>query len=213
LDQLGVLCCHLAYASIVNRLGTQATAAHGMGIQIEALSFLPGSAFMVAAATLAGQSLGAANPRAATRGIVHCWLAAASVMAAAGVIFYFFGGRLAEFFNGGQASDVTRLAAELLKIIAYGTVFHGTLMVLTGGLRGAGDTRWPLLITFLGLACIRLPLAALLAWPEVPLGSWELPGLGWGVQGAWIAMVSDIMVRAVLIVLRFLHGGWKQIAV
>src|SRR5205085_5640018 len=83
----------------------------------------------------------------------------------------------------------------------------------TGGLRGAGDTRWPLLITFLGLCCIRLPLAAFLAWPEVPLGPFVLPGLGWGVQGAWIAMVSDIVVRAVLVVLRFLHGGWRQIAV
>jgi Na+-driven multidrug efflux pump len=86
-------------------------------------------------------------------------------------------------------------------------------MVFTGGLRGAGDTRWPLLITFLGLCCIRLPLAAFLAWSEIPLGSLVLPGLGWGVQGAWIAMVSDIIVRAVLIVLRFLQGGWRQIAV
>lgn len=213
LDQIGVLCCHLVYASIINRLGTQATAAHGMGIQIEALSFLPGSAFMVSAATLAGQSLGAANPRAATRGIVHSWMAAASIMGIAGMIFYFFGERLAEFFNGGQANDVTRLVAELLKIIAYGTVFHGTLMVFTGGLRGAGDTRMSLLITFLGLCCVRLPLAAFLSWSEVPLGPIVLPALGWGVQGAWIAMVSDIIVRALLVVLRFLHGGWRHIAV
>jgi putative MATE family efflux protein len=213
LDQLGVLGCHLVYASIINRLGTQATAAHGMGIQIEALSFLPGSAFMVAAATLAGQSLGATDPRAATRGILHSWIAAASIMGLAGIVFYFFGGRLAEFFNGGQPSDVTRQVGELLRIIAVGTVFHGTLMVLTGGLRGAGDTRWPLLITLLGLGCIRLPLAAWLAWSEVPLGPLVLPGLGWGVQGAWIAMVSDIIVRTVLVVLRFLHGGWRHVAV
>ena len=96
---------------------------------------------------------------------------------------------------------------------AWGTVFHGTLMVFTGGLRGAGDTRWPLLITFLGLCCIRLPLAAFMAWSEVPLGLWVLPGLGLGVQGAWIAMVGDIIVRAVLVVLRFLHGGWRHVAV
>ena len=212
-DQVGVLCCHLVYASIINRLGTQATAAHGLGIQIEALSFLPGSAFMVAAATLAGQSLGAADPRAATRGILQSWIAAASIMSGAGVVFFFFGGRLAEFFNGGEATDVTRLVAELLRIIAWGTVFHGTLMVFTGGLRGAGDTRWPLVITFLGLCCLRLPLASFLAWSEIPLGPWVIQGLGWGVQGAWIAMVSDIIVRAVLIVLRFLHGGWRHIAI
>jgi putative MATE family efflux protein len=213
LDQFGVLVCHLVYASIINRLGTQATAAHGLGIQIEALSFLPGSAFMVAAATLAGQSLGAANPRAAARGIVQSWLAAVSIMSLAGFVFYNFGGRLAEFFNGGQADDVTQLAAALLKIIAVGTPFHATLMVFTGGLRGAGDTRWPLLITFAGLCGVRLPLAVLLAWPAISLGPLTIPGFDWGVQGAWVAMVSDLVVRALLIVLRFRLGNWRKITV
>lgn len=213
LDQLGVLACHLAYASIINRLGTQATAAHGMAIQIEALSFLPGSAFMVAAATLAGQSLGAANPKAAARGILQSWLGAVSVMTVAALVFYFFGGRIAEFFNGGKSNEVTELAARLLKIIAFGTPFHGTLMVLTGGLRGAGDTRWPLLITFVGLCGVRLPLAAFLSWSEIPLGPFVLSGLGWGVEGAWVAMVTDLIVRAALIFWRFRHGGWRHVAV
>lgn len=213
IDQMGIVACHLVYASIIYRLGTQATAAHGMGIQIEALSYLPGSAFMVAAATLAGQSLGAGNPQGATRGVLHAWGAAVCVMSLSGGVYYFAGAQIATLFNGGQHDDVTLLAGSLLKIIALGTPFHATLMVLTGGLRGAGDTRWPLLITFVGLLGVRLPLAALLAWPEVAIGSVVIAGAGWGVHGAWIAMVTDIMVRSALLVWRFAHGGWRQLAV
>jgi len=212
-DQLGLLSCHLVYASIVNRLGTQATAAHGMGIQIEALSYLPGSAFMVAAATLAGQSLGARDPRAAVSGVMRCWTSAVAVMTCAGLVFYFGGPWLTIFFNGGQTDDVTTLASQLLKIVAWGTPFHATIMILTGGLRGAGDTRWPLVITFAGLIGVRLPLALMLAWPEVQLGPILLVGAGWGVHGAWVAMVTDIIVRSFLILLRFLHGGWRHVSV
>jgi len=213
LDQAGMLVCHLIYASIVNRLGTQSTAAHGMGIQIEALSYLPGSAFIVAAATLAGQSLGARDRHEATRSIVRCWISAALIMGCAGMTYYFAGGRLAEFFNGGKSNDVTLLTSQLLKIVAWGTPFHATVMVLTGGLRGAGDTRWPLLVTFLGLMGVRLPLAALLAWSEIPLGPIVIPGFGWGVHGAWIAMVADIIIRAILVSLRFFQGGWQHVHV
>jgi putative MATE family efflux protein len=212
-DQLALIACHLVYASIINRLGTEAAAAHGLGIQIEALSYLPGSAFMVAAATLAGQSLGARDPQAATAGIWRAWTGAVSVMTVAGTIFFFGGPWLTVFFNGGRTDEVTTLSAQLLKIVALGSPFHATLMVFTGGLRGAGDTRWPLIFTFIGLIGVRLPLAMFLAWPEVPLGFATLPAANWGVQGAWVAMVSEIIVRSMLVVTRFLQGGWRHVAV
>jgi len=75
-------------------------------------------------------------------------------------------------------------------------------MILTGALRGAGDTRWPLAFTLIGLAGIRLPLA------------WVLTGwFGLGVAGAWYAMVIDLYLRCMLITARFLHGGWKRVRV
>jgi putative MATE family efflux protein len=68
-DLLAVIACHLVYVSIINRLGTASAAAHGMGVQIEALSYLPGTAFQVTAATMAGQSLGAGSSQAAMAGV------------------------------------------------------------------------------------------------------------------------------------------------
>ena len=60
-----MILCQMWFVSIVNNLGTVAAAAHGIALKIEALSYLPGSAFQIAATTLAGQYLGAKDERRA----------------------------------------------------------------------------------------------------------------------------------------------------
>lgn len=213
-DVFAMLTCHLIYVAIINRLGLLAQAAHGLGVQIEALSYLPGSAFHVAAATLAGQSLGAADPRRAVRGVLLCVGSAAGIMTSAGLVMFFAGESLAVLFIG-QRNDTAILVGQLLKIVALACPLHATLMVLVGALRGSGDTRWTLAITFVGLAGIRIPGACVLAWSEVPLPFTDLaiPGLGLGVAGAWWAMVADVMLRSALAASRFLHGGWQRVKV
>lgn len=213
-DVLSIIGCHLLYVAIINSLGTVAQAAHGLGVRIEALSYLPGSAFQVAAATLAGQALGAADPRRAMRSVLSSMLAAVLIMGSAGVVFFFWGEQLAMIFTG-ERGEVALLTGRLMKVVALVTPVLAVLMVLTGALRGAGDTRWMLAITFVGLVGVRLPLACLLAWPEVslPLVGISLPGASFGVLGAWYAMAVDCTVRALLAATRFRHGGWKGVRV
>ena len=88
-------------------------------------------------------------------------------------------------------------------------------MILGGALRGAGDTRLPLAITLIGFLGIRIPLAYFLTQGYLGLPSWDfsLTGFQLGVQGAWYAMVIDIMTRSVLVLLRFLQGGWARVEV
>ena len=213
IDLISVIACHMTYAWIIFRLGTDAAAAHGLGVQIEALSYLPGSAFAVAAATMAGQSLGAGRGDLAARRVTLAAVAAFLIMSGAGLLFYFGGGSIAAFFTG-QHSPVTRQTAELLKIVACACPAMAILQVLSAALRGAGDTRVPLVITFVGLLGVRIPLAALLAWSVVPLvGGGALPGLGLGVTGAWLAMVLDVTLRSLLVLTRFLSGQWRHVRV
>lgn len=213
-DVVSIITCHLFYVAIINSLGTVAQAAHGLGVRIEALSYLPGSAFQVAAATLAGQALGAADPRMAGRSVLTAMAAAVAIMSLAGVVFFVWGEELAMVFTG-ERGDVAILTGKLMKIVALATPVLAVLMVLTGALRGAGDTRWMLAITFVGLVGVRLPLACLLAWPEVPLPlvGLSLPGANLGVQGAWYAMAIDCSLRALLATTRFQHGGWRWVRV
>jgi putative MATE family efflux protein len=213
-DASAVVFCHLIYVSIINALGTEASAAHGLGLQIEALAYAPGSAFHVAAATMAGQALGAGQPRRAMRSVVIAANCGVVVMSLAALLFLFGGEHLARFFVG-HSTSLTLHAGELLKIVACGCPALAILNVLTGGLRGSGDTRVPLAITFIGLVGIRIPLACFLAWDHIPLPFTELslPGLGLGVGGAWLAMVTDATFRSQLVLLRFWQGGWMKVIV
>jgi Na+-driven multidrug efflux pump len=75
-------------------------------------------------------------------------------------------------------------------------------MIFAGGLRGAGDTRWPMAVTGASIWLIRLPLAYLFAL-----------ALGWGLLGAWGALALDLSMRGLLNFLRFRSGRWKTVSV
>jgi putative MATE family efflux protein len=216
-DSLGVVTCHMLFIRVINQLGELASAAHGVAIQIEALAYMPGSAFQIAAATLAGQYLGARDPQRAMRSVVTACAAAGALMAVAGLVFYLGAVPLVEFFldPGRHSADVIGLAARLLRIVAYAMPALAVMMVLSGALRGAGDTRWPLLFTLLGFLVVRIPLATYLAHTTLVLPGTDMVigGLGLGVVGAWYAMAIDVVFRGVLFFARFWHGGWQRVEV
>lgn len=215
-DALSIIFCHLAYASVINRLGTQASAAHGLGLQIEALSYLPGSAFQAAATTMTGQYLGAKDTSRARRSVAWACAGAMVVMITAGIVFATVGEQLAMIFNGMRSDGTTQLVGRLLKIVALASPFHALLMVLSGALRGAGDTRWPLAITLVGLLGVRLPLAVFLAC-DANTAPWlaavGITPLGFGVAGAWTAMVTDVAIRSLSLAWRFVRGDWHKTTV
>ncbi len=213
-DSAAVLFCHLWYLSIINGMGTLEAAAHGLGVRIEALAYLPGVAFQVAAATLAGQYLGAKNPRRAAWSGILSLLVGGGLMVTAGLVMLIFSAPLAEAFVGSDKPDTAQLAALLLRIVSLSIPSLAISIILTGTLRGAGDTRWPFAFTLLGFLLIRIPGAYYLALDEihVPLLG-TVAGLGWGVAGAWWAMVADVIFRSLLIAGRFLQGGWQKLDV
>ncbi len=202
IDVLSMVGCQLAFIAIINKLGTDEVAAHGVAIRIESLAYLPGYAFQVAAATLVGQYLGAGDHRQAARSVLTACATSGSLLTLAGLVLFFAANPLVHLFLSPEQSGVAAIAPSLLRIVSFAMLPLALLQVLTGALRGAGDTRWPLAFTFIGFVGLRLPTAYLLAhvW-------------GWGIRGAWYALVSDIMLRCLLIAYRFLHGGWKRIQV
>ncbi|WP_254511344.1 MATE family efflux transporter [Anatilimnocola floriformis] len=210
-DLLVIIFCHLVYYRIISSLGTAAQAAHGLGVQIEAMSYLAGLSFSVAAATMVGQSLGAENSERAVRSTLVGSGLAMAVMCTAGLLFFTFGEQLAVFF-AKEPGEMTRMTGQLLKIVALSCPFLAVLQVVSGSLRGAGDTTWPLMVTLAGLICIRVPGAMWLAWAELPLPflHTSIPGWNLGVHGAWMAMVTDVAVRSVLMAIRFAGGKWQH---
>ena len=133
-------------------------------------------------------------------------------MVAAGFLFYFGAVPLTAFFTGSPDNPTAIEAVPLLRLAAWAMPALAVTMVLSGALRGVGDTRWPFLITILGFLGIRIPLALYLA-----NSSLAIPVLGVtlqaGLYGAWCAMVIDLFVRSILSVGRFAHGGWRMVSV
>jgi len=199
---LSITACQLIFISIVNRLSTDEVAAHGVAIRIESLAYLPGYAFQIAAATLAGQYLGARDYPQARRSVLTACATSGLLLTVAGFVLFFGADRLVHLFLSPQQTGVAAIAPALLRIVAFAMPPLALNQVLTGALRGAGDTRWPLAFTFIGFVGVRIPAAYLLSHT-----------FGWGITGAWYAMVADVMVRCALVTFRFNHGGWKRIEV
>ena len=119
LDVLSVLTCHLCFVRMVNGLGTLASSAHMLAVRIEAIAYLPGTAFQVAAGTMAGQYLGAEDHDRAIRGVrAACW-AGLALMGMAGLLFYFGGPWLTAFFTGDAKSATALTAVPVLRVAAF----------------------------------------------------------------------------------------------
>ncbi|HEU4683591.1 MAG TPA: MATE family efflux transporter [Nitrospira sp.] len=190
----------LLYTKLVLLYGTISYAAHQVGLSIESLSFLPGYGFAIAAATMVGQSIGAGKFQ---RAKLENWEAnrlAIVVMASMGMVFFFFPYVLLRAFTSDQA--VVELGTVFLKIVALLQIPLALTMVLAGSLRGAGDTRFIMTATVIGMWGIRVPMAAIVVlW------------LKSSVFVVWAAMVADWTVRMVLLLWRYQSERWQRIQV
>jgi len=186
------------FAKIVSGLGTAGFAAHQIGLNISGLSFSPSMAFGVAATTLVGQSLGAKDTEKAERYARLVRKVAMVTACAMGLIFILFSHPLARLYTSDLV--VAGMAGTVLKILALAQPGQSTQLTLAGALRGAGDTMYPLYASILGIWVFRVGATYLLV-------NW----FGWGLTGAWIALVMDQYIRSVVIYLRFRSGKWKCI--
>lgn len=174
--------------------------AHIIAIRWESFSFLPGFAIGTAAGALAGQYLGAGNPRLAQRSILACTAIASVIMSLLGVLFM-FGGYWLTSIVSDKAVHLHH-TPNLLFICGTMQVFFAITMVMRQGLRGVGDTRWTFIITTVSSYGVRLPAAYLLGV------TFEM-----GLEGIWYALCGEFFVRALLFSARFFHGGWKRIKI
>lgn len=215
IDSLSIAACQFWYLSLVNRLGDVPAAAHGITLRWEALGFLAGGAFGTAAMTLVGQNLGARDPHRAARCGWTAFAIACGVMTFMGVLFFALAGPMFRVFcHEDHLQPVIDTGVPVLQLIAFAMPALSSAIVFTSALRGAGDTRVPVLISWLGFLGVRIPLAYLLTRPAVDLGPLGvIPGFDGGLYGAWTAMVADIWVRGVVFALRFASGRWKKIEV
>ena len=187
----------IIYSITVASLGTVAFAVHQIAMNIQAMSFMSGQAFAVSATALVGQSLGKKRPDMAQAYSSNTSRVGMAISILLGIIFFFFGEPIVALYN--SEPDIVRQGGEILMLIALIQPFQTSQFILAGALRGAGDTRSVAIITFITVLLLRPGLALI-----------TVKALGWGLKGAWYALVADQLLRSLLVKLRYHSGVWKR---
>jgi putative MATE family efflux protein len=210
-DSLSVVVGQFWFLSLVNRLGVEASSAHGIALGWEALGYLSGAAFGTAAMTLVGQNLGAGRPRQAARAGWIAFGLGCGVMTFMGVLFFTFAPAMFRLFcPHASQQPIIEAGIPVLRLVAFAMPALACTIVFTSALRGAGDTRVPVLFTWIGFFAVRIPLAYLLAFGCLDLGPFGQYPAGLGLFGAWLAMFADLLVRGAFFLHRFARGAWKS---
>jgi putative MATE family efflux protein len=190
----------VTYMSIVGGLGTASIAAHQIANSIESVSYMPAQGLATATAALVGQALGARNIRVAELAVKRSGLFGMLVMLIFGTIFVIFGRSLATLY--GAQDDVLELAATAVSISALELPTLAIYNIYSGALRGAGDTRSPMLVSLIGAIFFRVAAVWLLA-----------VYFGLGLAGVWYGTAIDWAGRAVIVYVLYRGGRWQRIRV
>jgi putative MATE family efflux protein len=190
----------LVFAKVILLYGTTVYAAHQVGLAIEAISFMPGYGIAVAAATMVGQNLGAGKPDDARLSAFEANRLAVILMSSMGILFFFFPYLLLRLFTSDP--EVIRYGILYMKIVAFAQVPLAVTMVLTGSLRGAGDTGFIMVATIAGMWLVRLPFTALLATV------FKAP-----IRYVWSVMVVDWLMRMTMLLWRYRKQRWGRLEI
>ncbi len=185
---------------VSNTGGTDASAGYQVAIRNVVFFILPAWGLSNAAATLVGQNLGAKQPDRAEQSVLLTTKYNIIFMAAVMLLFLFFSSPIISIFT--KEPEVHKFGVLSLQIIGAGYIFYGIGMVMMQALNGAGDTKTPTWINFIGFWLFQIPLGYLLA-----------KTFSMGPVGAFIAIpVAEILI-AIAAWYYFKKGKWKEVVV
>ena len=186
-------------AFIVGRFGAAQLAANTIALSFMHVCFMPAFGLNQGIAAIVGQWLGRRDIARAKARVYTTIRLAACYMVFMGGVFALFGGLLITLiFNADP--EVAWLGHKMLILAAFFQAFDAVNIVCMGALRGAGDTRWMMYMTFFMSYCVCLPLAYLFA---VVLGLESF--------GAWIGATMFIVILSGVLFLRFRGERWRDI--
>jgi multidrug resistance protein, MATE family len=183
------------FTALMARLGTVEAAAHTIAMRMLAMAYMAGSGIAVAATTLVGQYLGAQNFPAAWRSMVTCLVLVTGLTGGMGLGFFVWRYPLVGLFTHDPA--VVALAVHLLMFVALFQLCDGVGLIAMGVLRGAGNTRWPMLAGLLLNWGVFVPAVALTIF------TWH-----GGIIAGWTVALGAAMVSWIVLLLRVLCRAW-----
>ncbi len=185
--EVGVFAC---VSVLMGWFGALELAGHQIALNLCSTTFMVPLGFSATAAVRVGQALGRNDVLAARRAAFAAYVLGVGFMGLAALGFF----AVPEFFVGiyTDDADLQRMGVSLLLIGAAFQLSDGIQVIAIGALRGAADTRFPMLVAGAAYWLIALPLGYLLAFP-----------LGWGPRGLWCGLTIGLTLVGVTLALRF----------
>lgn len=187
-------------AVMAAKQGTDAMAAHQVGMNIMGLTFSFGDGLQSAAVALIGRSLGEGDKDLAKEYGKICRYIG-GMIAICLVIVYFVGARtlMSLFF---EEEHIINIGVGIMRVIMFVVVFQISQVIYMGCLRGAGDTFYTAMASMISVTLIRTAVSYFCGYL-----------LGWGIIGIWLGVLGDQISRFVFASIRFKAGKWTQIKI
>lgn len=186
----------IVMTGIVTSFGSLAVAAYGIGNRILAMAILPTRGFSSGATTMVGQNLGANQEKRADKsGLISIGVNLIAMIGLA-IVVYFFSGAIVQTFSDNF--KVISIGSQYLKFLSISFAFMGTMLIINGVFRGAGNTVLPMVFSLFSLLILRVPLATILTRFQL------------GLSGVWWAIFISNLVSGVVAFIWFLVGDWKK---
>ena len=185
----------LAMYWLVNRFGTNATAAYSVVFRIDSFASMPAMNFAMALSAFVGQNLGAQKPERVRRGLLSTFYMTAVISISISLVGIFFAGPLMRLFTTDV--DVIEIGKGYLQIVTGFYIVFSSMFVVGGVMRGAGDTFIPMVITFFALWVVRIPVGYYMS------EKWGYDGIWWSIPIAWVVGLG-------LSYLYYLTGRWRR---
>jgi MATE family multidrug resistance protein len=194
------------FMMIVGRIGTAELAASSLAFNLNMIVFFPMIGLGVAVSTLVARYQGAERPDVAERSVWGALWMSLAYMALCGLAYFFLPRvLLAPYAAGADPATFGRvqdIAVVLLRFVAIYSIFDMMNVMFAAGLRGAGDTRYPLVLTLV------------LAWVAMLIPAWvACVWMGGGVYAAWTTASAYVFFLGLLLLRRFRAGGWRSLRI
>lgn len=198
LQRFGTSLGYVAFASMVNSLGEASTAAHTIANTVESAFYIPGYGMQTAAATLAGNALGAGDNRKMKDFTKVILRVEVLLMILSGALLFVFAPNMMNLFT--KDATVIALGATVLRMVAVSEPFYGVSVIIEGIMQGVGETVTPFKFNIIGMWGIRI------IGTYICIRFFQL-----GLVSAWACMITHNLMLFLFFLIYYRNGKWNPL--
>ena len=191
---------------VIGNIGVAPLAATSIAFNLNTIVFLPAVGLGYGVSTLVARYLGMHRPALADRAIRSGLVISQMYMIVCSSAYVLAPGFLLAPYAAGANpetfAEISRIATVLLRFVAFYSIFDMVNVICAGGLKGAGDTRFPMTAT------------VVISWVVMLLPTWWFCVHGGeGVYVAWVFATLYVVALGVVMFVRYRRGAWQQLRV